>query len=388
MNELSQKTGITTLFAFPFRIFFLSSALFAALLIPIWLVAFQFGGLTLSPLPALFWHQHEMLNGFLNPAIAGFILTAICNWTGTPPVAGRALIALWLLWFAGRVAMLLGADIPVIAAGIDLLFLPAVAAIIVFRVWAAKQWRQLPLVVVLSVLWLLDVFFHLHTNPVLLHALILVAALLILVVGGRITPAFSGNWLRQNGDSKPIRSNTPLNIAGLVFAATLIVCELLQLRGVTPAAIALAAALILTVRLHGWRGWRTAREPLLWILHIGHLWVAAGFILWGLTALNVVSSSAWVHALGAGAIGTMILGVMTRVAMGHTGRPLKLLPGMRWGYAAVIFAGAVRVISALGWMPNIVGLWLAAALWVGAFILFLYLYGPILLTPRADGKPG
>jgi uncharacterized protein involved in response to NO len=388
MNELSQKTGLTTLFAFPFRVFFLSSALFAVLLIPIWLLVFQFGGLSLSPLPALFWHQHEMLNGFLNPAIAGFILTAICNWTGTPPLAGKALIALWLLWLAGRVSMLLGAHIPAIAVAIDLLFMPTVAAIVAVRVCAARQWRQLPLVVVLSVFSLLDLRFHMQTNPILLHALVLLGALLILVVGGRITPAFTGNWLRQNGDSKPLRNNSTLNIADLLFAALMVVCELMQLRGYTPAAIAVTAALVLLIRLQGWRGWCTAREPLLWVLHVGHLWVAVGFIFWALAALNVVSASVWVHAVGAGAIGTMILGVMTRVAMGHTGRPLKLLPGMSWGYAAVITAGVVRVISALGWIPNIVGLWLAATLWVSAFILFLYQYGPVLMAPRADGKPG
>lgn len=400
METPKTTSRVITLFAFPFRIFFLSSAFFAALLIPLWLLTFHFNDFWLSPLPALFWHQHEMLNGFLNPAIAGFILTAICNWTGTPPVAGRYLFALWLLWLAGRVTMFFGADIPIAAAVIDLLFMPIVATIIATKVFMAKQWRQLPLLFVLLLLWTLDVLFHLRTNPVLLHALVLLGALLIVVVGGRITPAFTGNWFKKNGYRVTPRNPTALNITGLVFAALLVACELLQLRGYGAAVIAFIAAAILFVRVLGWFGWHAGKEPLLWILHLGHLWVVAGYIFWGMAAIKLISASVWVHALGAGAIATMILGVMTRVAMGHTGRPMRLLPGMLWGYIAIIVAGVIRVINALaaGWPPLQTfeglstwlhaGLWLSAVLWLAAFSLFVYQYGPVLMAPRADGKQG
>lgn len=377
------------LFAFPFRIFFLSCALAGAILVPIWLIMLYHGASGLA-LPPLYWHQHEMTVGFLNAAIAGFMLTAICNWTGTPPVAGRRLLALWLLWLAGRLAMGFGGPWPVLAQTVDLLFLPVVAAVIALRVARARQLRQAPLVLVLLLCWGFDLAFHGSGDPRFLRALVLLAALLILLIGGRITPAFSANWLRQNGlDAGRVRRR-PL-VDGLALAALLLLV-LLEASAVTRAwviaPLALLATILIVLRLQGWFTRPLFREPLLWVLYLGQLWVAFGCLLRALAALSWLPPTAWVHALGAGAMATMILGVMTRVTVGHTGRALVLRPGGGWCYGLIIAAGAVRLLTALGGLPMQAGLWASGALWALAFVVFLLVYGPLLAAPRADGRPG
>jgi len=375
--------------AFPFRVFFLSSALAGAVLVPVWLWAWTRGVDTLA-LPPLLWHQHEMLAGFLNAAIAGFLLTAVCNWTGTAPVAGRRLLALWLLWLAGRVAMAAGGAFPLPAALVDLAFMPLVMLSVGRRIWWARQRRQMVLLGVLAAFWGLDLLFHWTGQPRFLHALVLLTAALILIIGGRITPAFTANWLRQQGDDPArVRRRPGLDRAGLVAALALVVLEAGGWTApVLVAPLAGVAALLALWRLAGWAGWRTRAEPLLWILHLGHLWVVVGLLLRALAAVSPVPPTAWLHALGAGAMGTMILGVMTRVAVGHTGRPLRLRRGGLWIYGLVLVAGIVRVLVALGWAPMMAGLWLAALGWSAALLLFLAVYGGILCTPRADGRPG
>lgn len=376
--------------AFPFRPFFLSSALAAAALVPLWLWIWTHGQGTLA-LPPLSWHQHEVLAGFLNAAVAGFLMTAVCNWTGTQPLAGRRLLALWALWFAARVAMAFGgsAGAPV-AVALDLAFLPLVALDVGARVWRARQRRQAMILVILAAFWGLDLAFHWSGDTRYLHALVMLAALLILVIGGRITPAFTANWLRIHGDDPARVVQRPgMDRAAFLAVAALVV---IQASGWRPAwlvaGLAMVAALLVTIRVGGWAAWQTRREPLLWILHVGHLWVAVGCLLHGLAALSLVPGSAWLHALGAGAMGTMVLGVMTRVTMGHTGRPLRLLRGGGYAYALILFAGLARVAVALGWLPMMPGLWLSALTWSAAWLIFLIVYGPILMAPRADGKPG
>ncbi|WOD27062.1 NnrS family protein [Alloalcanivorax xenomutans] len=390
MDQISRspRRPWAVLFAFPFRIFFVSTGVAAVLLLPLWLWWLLGGG---GPaMSALLWHQHEMTVGLLNAAIAGFLLTAVCNWTGTAPVSGRALLALWGLWLSARLGLLLGDAWQLLAVSLDLAFLPVVAMLVARRVWTARQARQAPLIGVLLALWGLDVAFHWSGDPRFLHGLVLLGALLILMVGGRITPAFTANWLRLHGDDpERVRRWPALDIAGLVCGLAVVVLELTAWRGLAVALAGLLAALIAAVRLAGWAGWRVRREPLLWILHLGHLWVVLGFGLWAAAKAGLpVAPTAWVHALGAGAIGTMILGVITRVAMGHTGRPMRLLPGMRWGFLAILAAGLVRVLAGLGVVPWLPGLWLAAALWLLAWLLFLWLYTPVLAAPRADGRPG
>ncbi|HBM83718.1 MAG TPA: NnrS family protein, partial [Halieaceae bacterium] len=242
----------------------------AVLLIPLWLF-FLLGGGTLQPaLPALHWHQHEMLGAFVNSAIAGFLLTAVCAWTGTRPVAGWPLAALWLLWLAGRGAMLFG-SYPWLAMAVDLAFLPAVALLAARPIVAKRQWRQLPLLAVLTLLWLCDLGYHLSGDTQWLRAAMLLTGGLILVVGGRITPAFSRNWLLQQGQpAADISTWRWLDIVTLASTLLLVLAEASrQLPVWLVALVALVAGLSAALRTLLWRGWRVRREPLLAILHIG-----------------------------------------------------------------------------------------------------------------------
>ena len=385
----SATTTTPAPFRYPFRIFFLSTAVSALLLIPLWLF-FLLGGSALQPaLPALHWHQHEMLGAFVNSAIAGFLLTAVCAWTGARPVAGWPLAALWLLWLAGRCAMLFG-SYPWLAMAVDLAFLPAVALLAARPIVARRQWRQLPLLAVLTLLWLCDLSYHLSGDTQWLRAAMLLTGGLILVVGGRITPAFSRNWLLQQG--QPTADISTWRWLEIVTLASTLLLVLTEASGQLPptlvALIALVAGLSAALRTLLWRGWRVRSEPLLAILHIGLLWVAAGFLLRSLAGFGLVPDAVWLHALGAGAMGTMILGVMARVALGHTGRPLALPSGITGAFGLIFLAGLLRVIAGLGWLPWAFGIHAASLCWTVAFALFIWRYFPILTRPRIDGKPG
>lgn len=382
------------LLAFPFRPFFLSCAWAAALLVPLWVLMVS-GNIALSPgLPALHWHQHEMLAGMLYSAIAGFVLTAVCAWTGSPPLRGTWLLALWLLWLLPRLALLAGVATS-LALLLDLLFLPLVAGIVSARIIPVRQWRQVPLVALLLLLWGTDLGFHLSGEVRWLHASVLATALLILLVGGRITPAFSRNWLhRQGRQTAGVGEHPGLELftaAACLALLSLHVMEWFLPTTVSPPVVAVAAAgagLGSLWRLAAWRGWRVREEPLLWILHVGLLWVSIGLLLRGAAALGWVSDTVWLHALGSGAIGTMILGVMARVALGHTGRPLHLPAGMVAAFWLVLAAGLLRILTALNILDWQLGITLSSLTWSAAFGLYLWCYTGILATPRVDGRPG
>lgn len=377
-------------FAYPFRIFFLSAAALAVLVVPAWLA------LLMHPAPAplafapLHWHQHEMLFGFLHAAIAGFLLTAVCNWTGTERLHGAPLAALWLVWLLGRVAMAAGAGAPGwLAHGIDLAFLPLVMLDAGRRIWHARQQRQLILLAVLGALWAMELGFHLEPAGPYARGALLAAMLLMLVIGGRITPAFSGNWLRsRGGDPARIEVKPWLERLTLGAVAAVLVTQLVRApAGIAALAAALAAAASLA-RLGFWRGWLVRAEPLLWILHLALAWIPVALLLLAAAELGFVPSTAWVHAAGAGAMGALILGVMARVALGHTGRALRLPAGMTAALGLILAAGVARVLTTLQLLPWRAGLALATTLWVAAFALFLLRYVPILVGPRVDGKPG
>jgi len=377
-------------FAYPFRIFFLSAGALAVLVVPAWLA------LLMHPLAAplafapLHWHQHEMLFGFLHAAIAGFLLTAVSNWTGTGRLHGGPLLALWLVWLAGRGLMAAGAAAPAwLAHGVDLAFLPLVMLDAGRRIWRAREARQLVILAVLAALWLMELGFHLQPAGPYARGALLAAMLLMLVIGGRITPAFSGNWLRmRGGDPGRIEVRPGLERVTLASVAAVLLTQLVPAPAVLAAAAALLAAAASLARLVLWRGWLTRAEPLLWILHLALAWIPLALALLAAAELGHAPATAWVHAAGAGAMGALILGVMARVALGHTGRPLTLPSGMTAAFVMILAAGVARVLTTLGLLPWRAGLGLAAVLWVAAFLLFLWRYAPVLASPRADGKPG
>ncbi len=376
------------LFAFPFRIFFAAAGIWAVTAVALW--GLQITGSLNLPLahPGLLWHRHEMLFGFLNPAIAGFLLTAVCVWTGTERLHGAPLVTLWLIWLAGRVLGIAGgSEAADWHTAVELTFLPLVAVDAGRRILGARQWRQLPLLAVIVMLWVMQAGMLLSGTPRYTDGALVLVAALMLIVGGRITPNFSANWLKGRGsDPGQVRTVPPLETALLLSLAVLFVAAL---RGGPALGIAATITALLTaVRLSLWRGWLFRGEPLLWILHLSLWWLPVALILLaGHQALGW-PALAWQHAVGVGAMGGLILGVMTRVSLGHTGRTLKLPSGMVAAYGLVQIAAAIRLLTVFGTLPWHWGVPLSAAAWVVAFAVFLWRYLPVLSRPRVDGKPG
>jgi len=386
------------LWACPFRPFFVSAAVYAVAALGAWLGILLLGWPLAGDYPPMQWHSHEMLFGMVAAAIAGFLLTAMCNWTGSAPLSGSKLQMLFGLWLAGRVAMWLSAWLPLIlVALIDLAFLAAVAVYAGRIIIGSGNFRNLPLVAVVSTLWLANLLFHAgiwNADPGLVRraelGTILLIVMMIVIIGGRITPAFTRNWMmRQQIDPAPVKTRPWVEGASIATTALL---ALLLMAG-APAAIiagmAALAGLANVIRVIGWSGWLARREPLVWILHAGYAWIPLGLLLMAMSYGPVgITQTAWLHALGPGAMAVMIVGVMTRVALGHTGRDLALPRGAVASYALILTAALARLATALGWLPWRLGVTTTTAAWVGAFLVFLWLYLPILVRPRADGRPG
>jgi len=370
------------LFSFGFRPFFLAAAAWAALAMLLWLPQF-FGDLELhSHLSPREWHIHEMLFGYVAAAIAGFLLTAIPNWTGRLPVNGASLAALAALWLAGRIVLLVSADFGAIAAAVDVLFLLVLAAVAAREIVAGKNWRNLRVLLALGVLIVGNVVFH---AEVLIGGFadygirISVGAVILLIalIGGRIVPSFTNNWLNRNNPGR-------LPVAFSRYDAVTIMVSALALLGwvIAPGerasgALLIVAGVMQAVRLARWAGDRAVSDRLLLILHIAYAFVPLGFLLLGAAAwLPALPESAGIHAWTAGAVGVMTLAVMTRASLGHLKQPLVASAGTQAIYALVLIAALVRIAAAFGGGS---GLLLAAGLiWAAAFAGFLICYGPAL----------
>jgi uncharacterized protein involved in response to NO len=381
--------SVSQLFAYPFRVFFISLTLLAILAIPAWVL--QVSGAIQLPLalPGLFWHQHEMLFGFLSAAIAGFLLTAVCVWTQTERTHGMPLILLFGVWLAGRLLLAFGAGLPDwLIHGINLAFLPLVMLDAGWRIWKARQRRQLMILLVLGLFWLMQIGFVTRLDPAFSYGALIMAMALISIIGGRITPAFSAGWLRQRGlDATRVRMVPALDMAAL-FTMILLMVSLVTGWPILTATLAVIAAGLMLVRLAGWKGWLFRKEPLLWMLHLSILWVPVSLVLLAGSLWANWPASAWTHAAGTGAVGCLILGVIARVSLGHAGHPLVLPGGMVTAFVIIHLAALVRVVAAFGAIPWHAGVGISSLLWMLAFGIFLARYGRILASPRADGKPG
>jgi uncharacterized protein involved in response to NO len=390
-----ERAGLAVL-SYGFRPFFLGAALWSALAVIAWLFSFS-GSLEIpTAFDPLRWHIHEMLFGFAAATVAGFLLTAIPSWTGRLPLQGPPLLGLFALWLAGRVAV---AGSEVIggwtAAAIDLAFLATFLLAVGREIVIGRNWRNLPVVAALTLLFAANALFHLQalavvgTGEAATRLAIAVLVLLIVLVGGRILPSFTRNWLVKRGVTR-----LPAGFSGfdrLTLAATVAaaVAWVIAPTGGATALLAATAALLNLARLARWQGGRTLREPLLWVLHVGYLWIPAGLALLALAAvLPAVPASAAVHALTAGAVGTMTLAVMTRATLGHTGRDLHAGPGTTLIYGLVLGAALVRVAAAFAVAPGPAAVHAAGWLWAAAFLLFAGLYGPMLVAPRRRAGSG
>lgn len=361
-----------------FRPFFLLAAAWAAIAVPVWLAAYAHGTALPGALPAMVWHAHEMVFGFGLATVAGFLLTAIPNWTGRLPVRGAALGALVALWLAGRVALLASAAIgPLATAALDLAFIAALIAVVARELIAGRNWRNLPMLAALALLAAANVLVHLHALDLAYTAAlgnrlgIATLLMLIALVGGRIIPSFTRNWLVKNrpGVPAPAPESTLDRLALLVSLAALAA----WVAGLSTWPL-IAAGVALAARLSRWRGGATLGEPLLLILHVGYAWLAFGLIFLGLD----VSPNAALHALTVGAIGTMTLAVMTRASLGHSGRPLKADAATRAIYLLVTLAALARVANPLFESHGVLVNALAGAAWSAAFATFAVHYGRFL----------
>ena len=373
-----------------FRPFFLLAGIWAV--VALWAFLALVNGWLEGPvgLDLVAWHAHTQIFGFAGAALAGFLLTAIPNWTGRLPLQGGPLLVLVVLWLLAR-----GADLALLAGGgglaglLVLLFPAALLAAAGREILAGKNWRNLPIIGVLAVFLLADALFvaaalgaSLPEDAVRRLGLAVFAALISLI-GGRVVPSFTLNWLRARGET-----DLPAGF-GWVDRATLLLTVAALLSWVL-APVAAATALLAAVaapahlwRLARWQGWRTRGEPLLWVLHLAYLWLPLSFaMIAGAALFEVVPAAAATHAIGTGAMGTMILAIMSRATLGHSGRPLEAGPLLTLAFVAVTLAALARIAAAFA--PEAVDslLPLAGLAWTVAFLLFLARCGPALVTPR------
>ena len=373
-----------------FRPFYIGAALVAALLVPLWLLLFLGHSVITPAVPALLWHAHEMLFGFAATVVIGFLMTAGKNWTGLATPRGPLLGALALLWLAARVAAL--GSSPWLYAALDFALLPIIALVFARLLLRARNHRNLPLAGILSLLALANGVFHLAANGVVdispltpLYAGLALITLIECVIGGRVIPAFT---MAANPGLRLVASLTVERLTLGLTAAGLMLWVVAPPNPLTALTL-LAASTAQAWRLSGWRSALTVGKPILWILHAAYAWVPVALALLALAQLGWVGHSVGVHALALGSTGGLILGMMTRTARGHTGRPLAVSKAEVLAYALVLGAALVRVIGAL--LPAAVypmSLMLAATAWSLAFGIYLVKYTPWLLQTRLDGKDG
>jgi uncharacterized protein involved in response to NO len=373
-----------------FRPFFFGAAAWGIVALVLWLCSFAGLFQLPSAFEAVAWHRHEMIFGFVGAAVAGFLLTAIPNWTGRLPIAGTPLLALFSIWLGARGSLLFSARIGIWPAAIlDVGFFATLTAVGAREVIAAKN-RNVPIVLMALLFTLADAADYAGNAGLIAdvgwQVAIALVIIMISVIGGRIIPSFTRNWMAKQGEKAGLPTQ-PGHLDLLVIAGT-VICLLfwvaLPKQPLTGLMIILAAALQL-LRLSRWGGVRAVSDPLVLILHVGYAWIPIGLLLLGLNIGGFdVPRSAAIHALTAGAMTTMILAVMTRATLGHTGRALKASRGTVVLYICVTVAAVLRVGAALGhgFYPFLLDI--SGAAWVGSLILFLAIYGPMLWQPRAE----
>ena len=394
-NSIETTSGWIIL-ASPFRLFFLLAGGYAVVVMVPWL-ALLTGHLALegAMAPAV-WHGHEMIFGYTVAVIAGFLLTAVADWTQTPVCSGRHLALLGLLWLAGRLGMAL-APTPWLAMAADLLFLPALILTVARPLIRTDNRRQTLLMAALAALVAADTAIHLENLGVIggdgfsiLTATVDLAMIPIGVIGGRVIPAFTGNFLRRRGETALPQMLPWIERTAVPSLFLIAALDLASVPAVVTGLAALAAGALHAVRLSGWCGRRTLGQPILFVLHLGYGWLVLGLWLKALAALTpAMPATAALHALTIGTVGTLTIGVMTRVSRGHTGRTMAAGPFAIAAYGLITAAALTRVVGPALW-PGGIGLALSVAggFWLAAFIAFLADQVGILTHPRIDGRPG
>jgi uncharacterized protein involved in response to NO len=380
-----------------FRLAFLLAGLAAALLVPAWVAVLVYGAPLGSAWPPTLWHAHEMLFGFVAAAIAGFLLTAVPSWTGQRGFGGAPLLLLGILWIGARALDATSSAWPAaLVFAVDVGFLLLLVALFTPPLLRERN-RNTPLLLVLLVLTACNCAFHRavtrHDPPAAAHALLVgidIVLLLVTIVGGRIIPAFTATALRAAGGTARVFARPGVGATAIAAMLAVALVDLLWPAGRAAAALAAFAALAQVLRLLQWRSLHTLREPMVWVLHAAYAWLPLGLalkcaaLLWGFAA-----SAFWLHALTVGVMSTMILGVMTRVALSHTGRPMRIGTLTTAAYMLLLLAGLMRVFGLeLPGIDYVAVIVLSAVFWSAAFLIFLFVYAPMLWLPRTDGRAG
>jgi uncharacterized protein involved in response to NO len=384
------------LLSYGFRPFFLFGAIWAALAVAIWLPMLT-GVLTLpTAFDALQWHAHELIYGYVPAIVAGFLLTAVPNWTGRLPVTGTPLLGLFALWVAGRLAVFASASLGLLAAAaIDAAFLVVLGAVVAREIVAGRNTRNLKVLGIVGVLLAGNVTFHTEALQGLATGLgtrigVSATLLLIILIGGRIIPSFTRNWLARQSPGPLPAPFGRLDLAAITVAGAALAAWIAAPGSQPTAGLALLAAILHCARLARWAGARTLGEPLVAILHVAYAFVPLGFALQALAIVrpDAIAPSGAVHAWTTGAIGLMTLAVMTRASLGHTGQPLTATWPIQLIYIAAITAACARIAAAFGLLRDPM-LSVSATAWVLAFVGFAVYYGPLLLRsrPSASDRP-
>lgn len=383
------------LLALGFRPFYLFAAVFAIVAVPAWLVSYAGADLAGNYLQGIAWHSHEMIFGFAAAVIAGFLLTAVRNWTGRPTPTGALLGGLATLWLLARVLMLTG---PANAAAlIDVLFLPALGIAVAIPIWASRNARNYKVLAVLSVLTLANVGYHLASSGSLplefgrvsMTAALDVISILIAIVGGRVIPAFIGNAV-EGASPRHIRSVEFVSVGALlVILVAGVVKPWMAFPHIAWLIVFVVAAVGQAVRLLLWQPFRARGNPLLWMLPVAYAWLPISLALRALELQSMVPAGAAIHALTIGAIASLMMAMMMRSALGHSGRPLVAGLAEVGAFVLLQLSAIVRILAALV-VPGAYreAMIVSGVLWTLAFVVFLWRYWPVLTRPRIDGRPG
>lgn len=392
------KTRFDIFFSYGFRPFFLFCAVYGVVVMAVfmlWIGIHHAGGQIVGTSIAMapfVWHAHEMLFGFAIAAIAGFLLTAVPSWTETRAVHGKTLCLLSALWLLGRIGVGFSAFWPAwVVAAMDLAFIPVLGVLVIGALSKGWSKRNLVFVPLLGGFFAANLLVHLEFLGVIDDGVAIghrlavdLLALLIAIIGGRVVPAFTTNALRRAGEDKLPVNRTPLNITGIALVAALAVTDIVYPDAAATGWLAAAAAVANALRLAGWRGLRTLADPIVGVLHVGFLWLVVGLGLkaWALLG-DTLSPATALHALTAGAAGTMIMAVMSRAALGHTGRALEVSTATVAAYVLVTVGALLRVV-----VPPLFpafyneGMLVAGASWIAAFTVFAIVYWPVLTGPH------
>lgn len=382
------KTDGWPILSYGFRPFFLGAGIWAIVAMALWLGNLILGWSVGGKYGAANWHAHELLFGYATAALAGFMLTAVPNWTGRLPVSGAPLLILVCLWVAGRIAMLSTSYIGLVpAVMIESTFLPLLGAIAAREVGAGHNWKNLHIVFGVGLLTLTNILFHLaaisQEPPGFAYRFsISIWLMLIMLIGGRLAVSFTHNWLARNGKAETPKSFGPFDRVAIVTTLVALGFWVVWPDDVLISLPLGVAGVLQSIRVWRWKGWLAWSEPLVWVLHTSYLFVPLGLFCLAAAATDWIGHVAALHTLTAGAIACMTLSVMSRVTRGHTGSPLSASLATLIAYIALIGAALARPFADL--LPNHYATLISASglLWFLAYVLFLTEYAPMLISKR------